>query len=319
MIKTIKITKQFEGDLNEGEGQEIEFKEELNDKLAKETAAFSTSNAGRIYIGVSNKAEIIGIPSINSLDNISRKDDFLKRIRGIVSKVRPRVITSVNFFKYNGKVIVAVHVYKGPKKAYYYQQKPYIRDNDESRPAEPEEIDRLYETKEINYKELGKREVNQVAIHIFGYLKYPDPYELIQIINKYEKKYNNYTGLYVHMFSKTFNVIDYPLSNEQLRYRMASYVHNKNSRYKKTVVYKKDTFKFYKDDIYKSLGNWNDCSKEESSEKLIYDIDMPLKSVFILKDNVFQYGILKLAEGNITYEDFNYFVEVTEELLKQEE
>ena len=321
MITDINLIKQFEEDLRKGECQEIEFKQKLNepDKLAKKIASFSTSNEGRIYIGVSDNGEIIGISTIDNINNTSQIDDFRQRLRGIVSKIKPRVITRIEFFEYNNRVIAVINVEKGPERAYYLHHIPYIRDNDESRPAEPEEVDKLYGIDETNYEELDKREVNQVAIHIFGYLKKPDPYELTQIINKYEEKYNNYAGLFIHMFNKKFNVIDYPLSDEQLKYMIASYTHNKNNEYKAIIVYKKDSFKYDKSDIIEILGNWNDYSQFKDSEKLIYFLDntpLPCKATFILKNNVFHHGILELIETTITYEDFAYFVEVVQNFLK---
>ena len=324
MRSDLNLVKQFEEDLKRGECQEIEWKVKLDDpdKLAKEIAAFSTSNEGKIYIGVSKTGEIIGIPDITDINNASQKDDFLKRLRGIVSKVRPRVITRIDFLEYTDKVIAVINVEKGPKKVYYLKHIPYIRDNDESRPAEPEEIDKLYGIEEINYKELDRREVDQMAVHIFGYLKYPDPYELIQIINKYEEKYNKHKSIYIHMFNKEFNIIDYPLSDGQLKYILASYTHNKNNRYKEIIVYKKDSFKYYKDDINEILGNWNDYSRSEDSENLIYFLDNalnPCKATFVLKNNIFQKGYLELIETTIIYKDFTYFVEIIQSFLRRKE
>ena len=322
MIDNINLIKQFEEDLKKGECQKVELKRELSesDKLAKEIAAFSTSNKGRIYIGVSNDGDIIGISTIDNINNTLQKDDFLRKLRGIVSKVKPRVITRIDFFQYNNRIITLINVEKGSEKIYYINHIPYIRDNDESRPAEPEEVDKLYGIDETNYKELAKREVNQIAIHIFGYLKYPDPYELIQIINKYEKEYDKYRGLYVHMFSKTFNVVDYPLSDEQSKYLLAKYVHNKNNNYKKILVTKGNSFKYDKNDIIEILGDWDDYSQSKDSENFIYFLDntpMPYKATFILKNNIFQHGDLELIEAIIIYEDFTYFVEVTKKLLKE--
>lgn len=321
MIANINLIKQFEKDLKKGEGQEVEFKREINspDKLAKEIAAFSTSNDGRIYIGVSNNGDIIGISTIDSKDKISQKDDFLKRLRGVTQRVNPRIITKIDFFEYNNKLITVINVEKGSSKIYYFNHTPYIRDNDASRPAEPEEVDKLYGIDETNYKELDTREVNQITIHIFGYLKYPDPYELIQIINKYEKKYHEYKALFIHMFSKKFNVIDYPLSDEQSKYLLVSYVNYKNNNHREITVIKHDSFKYYKEDITKIFGNWDDYSQSKDSENLIYFLDntsINCKATFILKNNIFQRGILELIEATIIYKDFTYFEEATEKLLK---
>lgn len=50
--------------LENGESQYIEFKREFPAKvyaLAKEIAAFATSNQGIIYLGITNNGEIIGL------------------------------------------------------------------------------------------------------------------------------------------------------------------------------------------------------------------------------------------------------------------
>ena len=134
MIDNINLIKQFEEDLKKGECQKVELKRELSesDKLAKEIAAFSTSNKGRIYIGVSNDGDIIGISTIDNINNTLQKDDFLRKLRGIVSKVKPRVITRIDFFQYNNRIITLINVEKGSEKIYYINHIPYIRDNDET-------------------------------------------------------------------------------------------------------------------------------------------------------------------------------------------
>ncbi|RKX65906.1 hypothetical protein DRP44_05240, partial [candidate division TA06 bacterium] len=230
------------------------------------------------------------------------------------------VLTRIDFFEYENKIVAVINVEKGPNKVYYVNHIPYIRDNDESRPAEPEEVDKIYGIDETNYEEMDKRDVNQVAIHIFGYLKYPGPYELIQIINKYEKKYNKYKMLFINMFRKKFNVIDYPLSNEQLKYIVASYIHNRNSEYKQINVHKIDRFEYDKNDIFKILGKWNSYSRNNDNENLIYLLDnspMPTKAIFTLRNGIFQYGNLELIEATITYKDFTYFIEVIKNIFKE--
>ena len=323
MNYNITLIKQFEEDLKTGECQNIEFKEQLSNldksKLAKEIAAFSTSNDGRIYIGVSKKCEIKGIPEINDINNTVQKDKFQRNLRDISKSVKPRVITKIHFLHYDNKVVILMEIEKGAERVYYYNKIPYIRDNDESRPAEPEEVDKLYGLDESNYKELNKKYINNLVIHIFGYLKYPDPYELFQIIEKYEREFSNCKLLFVHLFNKSsFNLIEYPFSDEQLKYKIASYYHNKNNNSKKILVYSKDNFKYSKNEIKEIFGNWDDYSQNKDEDKLIYFLDTtpnPTKAIFVMKENRFKQGILELIEGAIIYEDFQYFSEVTKSLL----
>lgn len=51
--------------LSEGEGLFVEFKERPNRSLAREIVAFANASGGRIFIGVSDDARIIGV----SIDN----------------------------------------------------------------------------------------------------------------------------------------------------------------------------------------------------------------------------------------------------------
>jgi len=53
--------------LKEGEGQFIEFKENLDKRFAKEVVAFANAEGGRIFLGVSDDGEIKGIKITNEL------------------------------------------------------------------------------------------------------------------------------------------------------------------------------------------------------------------------------------------------------------
>ena len=63
MANSITIQK----DLELGEGQFIEFKENFDKSLSKEIVAFANASGGIIYIGVSDKGEIKGIHVTNKL------------------------------------------------------------------------------------------------------------------------------------------------------------------------------------------------------------------------------------------------------------
>ena len=53
--------------LRQGEGQFIEFKEDLDKSLAKEIVAFANAQGGRIFLGVTDTGTIKGISSANRL------------------------------------------------------------------------------------------------------------------------------------------------------------------------------------------------------------------------------------------------------------
>lgn len=56
--------KDFEFILRTGESFFVEFKEGVDKNLAKEIVAFSNSQGGRIFIGITDNGEIKGIPHI---------------------------------------------------------------------------------------------------------------------------------------------------------------------------------------------------------------------------------------------------------------
>ena len=59
--------KEFEFILRTGESFFAEFKEDVDKSLAKEIVAFSNSQGGRIFIGVTDSGEIKGIKVTNKL------------------------------------------------------------------------------------------------------------------------------------------------------------------------------------------------------------------------------------------------------------
>jgi ATP-dependent DNA helicase RecG len=124
-----------------GEGQHIEymrsFPEQARD-LAKEMAAFATSGGGRILVGVDDEGHIVGLEATQEL---SQRDDYLKRIQGIAhGTVDPPITPKVAFARQGSSTVLAIRVHKGSQPVYYCAQKPYIRHLTESRPARPEEV-----------------------------------------------------------------------------------------------------------------------------------------------------------------------------------
>ena len=66
-----------------GEGQTLEYMARYPEnarELGKEIAAFATTNAGLILLGVSDDGDLIGLPG---LDTTSARDGLVKRIEGI--------------------------------------------------------------------------------------------------------------------------------------------------------------------------------------------------------------------------------------------
>ncbi len=129
--------------IEQGEGLTIEFKSvypsNAND-LGKEIAAFATTKGGRIFLGVDDNVNILGLSGIESP---KERESLQQRIRGLTGKINPKPEVYTNFYS-DGKIHIAViTVIKGNRPLYSLNDKYYIRDLDSSRPATPEEIERI--------------------------------------------------------------------------------------------------------------------------------------------------------------------------------
>ena len=127
-----------------GESQNLEFKAEFPQNgwdLAKEIAAFATSQGGTILIGVGDKGELLGLPKAETADG---RDEFLTRLAGICkSNVKPSISPSVGWGIEDKKIVMAINVPEGMQPIYYSGNVPYIRHLSTCRPAEPHEVEQL--------------------------------------------------------------------------------------------------------------------------------------------------------------------------------
>jgi ATP-dependent DNA helicase RecG len=129
--------------LQNHEGQTVEFMEAFPKnarELGKEIAAFSTSNTGFIFLGITDDCQIKGISVVTPKE----RDGLRNRIVGVAATIRPSARVSVCFLKKAAKIIPSIIIEKGEKPVYYLDEKPYIRDNADSRPARPDEVEKLY-------------------------------------------------------------------------------------------------------------------------------------------------------------------------------
>ena len=91
--------------LQKGEGYTIEFKETADKSIVQEVCAFANASGGRIYIGVTDKGEIVGTDTSNSARS---------RLQDTISKLEPRLPVDIAV---NGNIIV-VTVPEGGNKPY---------------------------------------------------------------------------------------------------------------------------------------------------------------------------------------------------------
>lgn len=122
------------------ETQTAEFKREFPKHagdLAKEIAAFATSNAGTILLGVEDSGEIVGVPE--GLDDAGRRA-LRTRLEGIFNLVKPTIAPGIRFALFEAKVVAAIDVPKGAQPIYYASSIPYHRLLTAARPMAPEDV-----------------------------------------------------------------------------------------------------------------------------------------------------------------------------------
>jgi hypothetical protein len=125
--------------LKNGESQSIEFKEGRADvPLQKVIAAFANTNGGTIFLGVNNKAEVVGI----DCDTAQRKDEELQRIRNIITQnVRPTISVHVDFIVHQGKTVARVFVPRGEQPLYFLNRDIFVREQTSCMTATPEQLE----------------------------------------------------------------------------------------------------------------------------------------------------------------------------------
>lgn len=124
-----------------GESQSVEFKaqfpKQLTD-LGKEIAAFATSNAGLILLGIGDDGRVLGLGGCH--DHAARQA-LVARIEGICANaVKPAITPSIRFAIIESQVVAALGVPKGAAPIYYSANIPYLRQLTAARPMMPDEV-----------------------------------------------------------------------------------------------------------------------------------------------------------------------------------
>lgn len=135
-------------DIKKWEGQDIEFMEDLPEQthdIAKEIAAFATSNPATIYLGVGEDRTICGVSAIKLDGKIKGKDSILNRLAGICQKsVKPAIVTPIEFIDIdNDLVVVKITIPKGSEPVDDSNNIPYIRNATSAEPATPDQVRQL--------------------------------------------------------------------------------------------------------------------------------------------------------------------------------
>jgi len=120
--------KDFEVILKTGESFFVEFKEKLDKSLAKEIVAFSNSQGGRIFIGITDNGEIKGIKITNKV-----KSQIFDTARNCDPPIGIKLST------YKNRILV-VEVSGGDKKPYLCSQGFFVRNGSNSQKLSRDEI-----------------------------------------------------------------------------------------------------------------------------------------------------------------------------------
>ena len=149
------------------ENTNTEFKREYSDTISKSIVAFSNSSGGKIYIGIDNDGEIIGI---------DEPDKTCIKCQQLISdSIKPDVSLSskITIEEIEDKKVVVISVNSGEKKPYYLRDKglkpegTYVRVGTTSIPSSEEVFYSLIQKTKIRYE-------NQISFNqnlTFDYLK----------------------------------------------------------------------------------------------------------------------------------------------------
>lgn len=146
----------------QGEGQGLEYIQEFPTQareLAKEIAAFATSNAGTILLGVDDEGACVGISAATAAE----RDALLRRLEGICThSVKPSITPIAKFARERDRIVLMLSVPKGSQPIYYANDVPYVRHLTSSRPAQPHEvIELIHGTVQPGFRVVAKESVEE--------------------------------------------------------------------------------------------------------------------------------------------------------------
>ena len=122
-----------------GESTSVEFKEmfpEQLHKVAQELAALATSGGGILFVGINDNCEIVGV----DVPDGDARDKLALRAQGIAESVCPDLKSDVLFAVHGEDTVLAIKIPKQVEPVFYYDYRPYIRDDRLSRRATPNEV-----------------------------------------------------------------------------------------------------------------------------------------------------------------------------------
>ena len=147
------------------ESETIELKEIYTSGIRKEIVAFANTKGGIIYIGVSDRGEIVGI------DNA---DFVMQQLSNTLrDSIRPDIsmFTNIEFLQEEDKTLLKITVNQGTKKPYYLSDKGikpsgvYIRSGTTSAPATEDSIRMMIKTTDGDSFEKNRSMVQELTFN----------------------------------------------------------------------------------------------------------------------------------------------------------
>jgi ATP-dependent DNA helicase RecG len=122
--------------INQGESEQVEFKQNFNQQVIQSLVAFANCNGGRVVLGVSDKGIITGLDlSSESIQNWQNE---------IKSKTEPALFPDIESFTVRNKTIVIVSIPEYPVKPVALQGRFYLRKNNSNHLLSASEINDVY-------------------------------------------------------------------------------------------------------------------------------------------------------------------------------
>jgi len=142
-VQPFQSISDIKGYISQGEGIRLDFKQARPhpDSLGKSMAAFANTEGGKIILGVENAGSIIGFSEVATIEG---KDKFQQFVRGIASRIQPKIDYQVNFVSEDQIYLAIITVPRG-KSVHMYNNVYYVRELESSQPATHDQVARLFE------------------------------------------------------------------------------------------------------------------------------------------------------------------------------
>lgn len=277
--------------LQEGEGYKIEFKENLNN-LDKEIVAFANASGGRIFLGIDDEGNVLGVKTTNELKS---------KIQDIANNCDPKVKIFIEKFKN----IFIINVREGTNKPYKCSEGFYKRIGPNSQKLTRDEILELFKSE-------GKVRFDEMIEPKF---QYPEDFD----------KERFYRFLDIAGLSKPKNAVDIEnaLINLGVAERQEGRLYFNNAG---VLFFAKDPQKFipwsvYTVALFKDRGGANVIDRKEITGSLFEIVESVMKFVKLYskvaykftgeayRENVYEYPFEAIREAVINSVMHKYYFE----------